>query len=293
MWHPANPRLLESLGLWRAPRGGGKGGGGSSSTSTRVEYSPEEQAVRNKIFDIGGSLYEGMAPTAGTYRGPAPVGFDPATTAAQGLQVYNTGQTQALTPQAAQAANFGLTGALDVNSNPYLGRAMEAAIRPQVQNFQQNVMPSLAMGGLGTGSYSSSRQGVAEGLAAQALINKVGDTTAQMGSSAYNTGLDASLQTLRALPSVGQFMSAPASMLSQVGAQRENLAQEAENYGAAGRTAEVNQPWELLNSYANLVSGMSNPTTIQTGNTPRQGISPLQGVGAGLGLLSLASKLPS
>lgn len=292
MTAPWQPRALRNWFEAAAHGGGGKGGGSQSTTSsTRVEYSPQEEARRQQIFNTGEGLYNAMAPGISTYRGPVPVGFDPATLAAQGLNAFNAAQFQSLTPAVAESANFALTGAKDVNSNPYLAEAMRAAIRPQVQTFTDTTLPALRMGGVASNTLGSSRQGVAEGLAAGRLQDSIAGTVAQMGSRGYESGLDASLQGLRALPSIGQGMSMPASMLSSVGAQRENLAQEVANYEAAGRTAEVNQPWELLQAYAALLQGMSNPITTSTGTVPRAGISPMQGIGAGLSAIGTIAPL--
>lgn len=333
--------------------GGGKGKQ-SSSTTSQVSYSPQEEARRQQIFNIGEGLYNSMSPSVGEYRGPIPVGFDPTSLMAQGVQLQNAGFAQSLLqpgygavnfaagrPQgvapyadnalihamsqpanskgnATNALNFALN-APDVNNNPYLRAAMDAAIRPVTENYQENVMPGLRAGGVAGGSLGSSRQGVAEGLASRAYLNKTGDITSSMASTAYGQGLDAQSRALgayndmvrsalggasqvgnmtdtavaaaRAVPGLAQAASIPGSMMSGVGAQRENVAQEAANYEAAQRIAEVNQPWELLNSYAGLLSSMSNPITTQTGTMPRQGITPIQGIGA-LGTLgSLAGKM--
>lgn len=333
--------------------GGGKGRQ-SSSTTSQVSYSPQEEARRQQVFDIGSGLYNTMAPSAGEYRGPTPVGFDPATAMAQGLQFQNAGFAQNLLQPGFNAVDFAsnrpqstapyadqalvaamsqpagsrdqATGALnfalnapDVNNNPYLTSAIQAAIRPVTENFQNSVIPALRTGGVASGALGSSRQGVAEGLAAQGLTNKVGDIASSMASTGYGQGLDAQSRALsaynsmvqgalgganqvgnltdtsvaaaRAIPGLASAASIPGSMLSGVGAQRENLAQEYANYEAAQRIAEVNQPWDLLNSYAGLLSSMSNPITTTTGTAPRQGISPIQGIGALGSLVSLGGKL--
>lgn len=335
--------------------GGGKGGGGTGTTTSQVTYSPQEEARRQQIFSIGEGLYNTMAPNVGDYRGPVPVGFDPATAMAQGLQFQNAGFAQSLMPGAGNALNFAtgqpqgnapyadaalrhatmqpfgssgnatgalnfaLSDAVDVRNNPYLGVAMQEAMRPQIEAFERRTMPALQLGGAATGTFGSSRQGVAEGLAAQGLQQGLATTGAQMGSQAYGQGLDAQSRALgayndmvrsaiggvgqfgnqvdtavtaaRAVPTVAQGASIPGSMISQVGAQRENLAQEYANYEAAQRIAQVNQPWELLNSYAGLLSQMSNPITQTSSTMPRQGITPIQGIGALGSLASLGGKL--
>ena len=264
------------------------GGGKQKVESTsRVEYSPEEEARRKQIFDIGAGLYESMAPSIGTYRGPQPVGADPATTAAQGMTLMNAGGAQGLLGPAAQSSAFALNDAKYVESNPYLQQAIEAAMRPQIQTFQEKTMPALALGGVQTGTLGSSRQGIAEAGAARGLQESLASTAASMANRGYESGLEASLQAQRALPSIMESFGVPGAMVSGVGAQRENLAQEQANYEAAGRIAEVTQPWDLLNSYASLLQGMANPTTVSTSQQPRQGITLPQIIGGGLSAASL------
>lgn len=278
---------------WRSTaRGGGagKGGGGNSTTTSQTTYSPEEEARRQSVFSAGQGLYDAMAPTSGDYRGPAPVGFDPATIASQALTYGNTNQAQSIVPNAATAANFALTSGRDVNTNPYMQEAIKAAIRPQTQAFTESTLPALRMGTMAGGVAGGSRPNLNQGIAAGRLGDSIASTAATMANAGYNTGQQAATDTLRSMPQIMQGISSPASMLSQVGAQRENLAQEAENYNASQRISAVNGPWELLNSWSGLLSNMSNPITQTNSTMPRQGVSPIQGLGALGSAAGLAGK---
>lgn len=82
---------------------------------------------------------------------------------------------------------------LSADSNPYLQSYMDASIRPLNDQFSNVTMPSLASGAVGSGGYGGSRQGIAEGLAAQGLSNATGDVTAKIGSEGYGQGLQAML----------------------------------------------------------------------------------------------------
>lgn len=263
--------------------GGGKGKQSGSST-TQVTYSPQEQAARDKIFAEGERLYNAALPNT-TYLGPAPTPASPETQLAQNVGLATGVGAAGVIPSALGATNFALTDAPYASSNPYLQDAINAAIAPQAEAFTRTVMPSLRLGGMQTGTVGSSRQGVAEGLAAGEFARNIGRTATGMASEGYKTGLDFMGSTLRNLPSVMSGISSPASMISGVGAQKENIAAEEEAYQALQREQYLNGPWQLLQARAGLLNSMANPVTTSTQSMPRQGITPLQGVG---GLLSLA-----
>lgn len=84
-----------------------------------------------------------------------------------------------------------LMAAGDPANNPYLANAMNSAIRPVTQQFQEQVMPGIKAGANEAGQMGSSRQGVAEGLASRGYMDTVGDITTNMGNQAYAQGLQA------------------------------------------------------------------------------------------------------
>lgn len=87
---------------------------------------------------------------------------------------------------------------LNASSNPYLQSYMDAAIRPLSEQHANVVMPGIAGSAISAGGYGGSRQGIAEGLAAQGLSRSTGDVTAKIGSEGYGQGLQAMLGGLGA-----------------------------------------------------------------------------------------------
>lgn len=273
---------------WRGMRFGG-GPSPPSTTTSQVKYSPEEEAARNAVFKEGERLYNQTLPQATTYQGPRPVGTDPATELAQnmGLQTGMAAQGSTV-PSAINATNFQLNNAADVRSNPYLQGAIQAAVDPQVRNFTNSVLPALRMNGMMSGSFGSDAQALGEGQAVDALQRNISNTAASMANTGYQTGLEAQSSTLRNLPSIMQGIQAPTSMISGVGAQRENIASENEAYQALQREQAITGPWQLLQARAGLLSSIANPVTqTTTSGGSRQGISPMQGIGAGLGAAAM------
>lgn len=144
-----------------------------------------------------------------------------------------------------------LLGAGNVQNNPYLNAAMEAAIRPVTQQFQESVMPGIKQGAMGAGQMGSSRQGIAEGIASRGYMDTIGDMTAQMGSQAYGQGLNAVQagagiggqlmgQGLGAATSLGQLGMQGAGLQSQIGNQALDRAM-AMRQGLLGAGMDISQ----------------------------------------------------
>ncbi len=317
------------------------GGGGGDTTSTSIQYSPEEAARRTQVMDEAQRIYKQSAPqmTGAAYPGATPVGVSADTLKGQELTrqgastvIGSIGQTQQASADAAgalrqnqalgglqnaqmaQGVNYGLNGAMDVQNNPYLQGAMQSAIRPVTDAYTDagGVMSTIRTNAGQAGQVGSSRQGIAEGIAAKGYLNKVGDITAQMGTQAYDTGQKTFTSTLGQVPTwqkssleqanaqneylknqgsalqqVTSAAQAPGAMYSGVGAQNENIQKEYADYAANQRMWGLNAPWIPLQNYASLVYGGSAPSTqiasSQSGSRNALG----QVVGAGLTAASM------
>lgn len=333
-------------------------GGSQSTTSTNINYSPEEAARRSQVMDEATRVYNQTAGTISSagYPGPVPVGASADTTAAQqmtrntaaqgaqgvagatgfqnqantqlGATQYAVGADNAwnsgINGLTAQAVQYGLNGAMDVQNNPYLQQAMQAAITPITQSYVDpgGVMSGIRTNAANAGQYGGSRQGIAEGVAAGRYAQAIGDATAKIGSDAYAKGQDIYSKTLGLLPqwqgannsniqansgaltaatnaaqtnaqTVDQLQQTGltgANAVSAVGAQNENLAQQWQDYLANQRSWELNSQWAPLQNYAGIVYGNGASGTSSTSSTsaPRAGVG--QAVGAGLTAASLASQ---
>ena len=269
-----------------APFMGGGGGGGSSNTTTRTVYSPEEEAARSEIFKTGQELYKTQAADAGVYRGPKPIDPSAPTQQAWGTQMGVAGAAVPTAYDALGSASFNLTNGRDVATNPYLQRAISTAIQPQIDTFRDVTLPGLRLGGMGSGTLGSSRQGIAEGLAADRLQQSVGNTAMSMANTGYNTGTQAAVATQGQLPQIMSGAGAPGVLQSQVGAAQDAFTQDQASYASAVDSASVNGPWQLLQNWATMTNGMSNPSTSNTTSQEGGGGSAMQGIGAGIGMLA-------
>lgn len=244
------------------------GGGGSQTTSTKVEYSPEEKAARQFVWDEAQRIY-GQSQGA-TQQGGSPIpgvaGQSGDTMAAQ-QQARNWayGGAQDIARQGLAATQYGLTGAMDVNNNPALQGAIQAATRPITQNLQENILPGIRSQSVQEGGYGGSRAGIAEGLAVSRANQQAQDAAANLTNEAYKQGQDTFARTLALLPQTQQLGVTPTNLLSQVGAQNEDYQQELLNYYAAQNDYLANRGWSPVANLASAIYGGIQPGTVTTG----------------------------
>jgi hypothetical protein len=249
-------------------------GGGSKNTTqtTRVEYSPEEQAARNKIMQEALGTYEADKNDGSQqYSGAKPVNFGANTLLGQQMAIQNAQQQGAQLQQTQQANNFGLHDALYAESNPYLQSAMTAATRPMIEQFSEagGALSGIRQDAMQSGGYGGSRQGIAEGLAAKALQNKVADTRSTMAYQGYKDGLDQQQAAIKNQAMLTMLSQIPAQTVGQVGAMEDAKGQEWANYEANRAQYEGQQQWQPLQNLANIIYGGSNGTTTSTAAAPK------------------------
>lgn len=151
--------------------------------------------------------------------------------------------------QALQAYGTGINAA-DVQNNPAFASALNAALRPITQNFQETVLPGLGHNATDAGQYGSSRHGVAQGIASRGYLNAIGDTTADMASQAYGQGLNAMLGTLGQTNNVANAGLLSADILQSIGGGQQTLNQR-----------RLDAPGSLLQLYAGL---LGDPQALNT-----------------------------
>lgn len=243
-------------------------GGGNTTSTTKVQYSPAEQAARDSIAQGAQKAFE--TSSKGPYPGAKPIG--PSADTQAGLQAGDLAARQmGVGAQAAAGANDQLLHATDVNNNPALQSAMDAATRPMIDQFQEagGALSQIRNGAMSNGSYGSSRQGIAEGLAQKALQQQVGDIRSTMMSKAYTDGLQAQGDAVKNQAMVNMMMQMPSQQLLANGATTEGYQQNAENYNAAARDFDQNSQWQPLQNFANIVYGGSNGETQTTQSAPK------------------------
>lgn len=277
----------------------GGGGGGGSSTQTVMNYSPEEAARRTRVQDEATRIYNATAGNIANspYPGVKPVGLTGDQLTGQDLTrtAANTIAGQYI-PQLAQATQFGLSDVLDPQSNPALNSTIDAAIRPITQSYTDagGVLSNIRTGAINAGGQgNSTRQGIAEGIAAGRYADTIGDTAAKITSDAYSKGLDTFSKTYGLAPSVMSSLALPGQLYSATGSQDQAVQQAQEQYFADARNWGLNAPWLPLQNYANIVygNGPSGSTTTSTGGG-QQSNAGMGAIGGAMAGAQLGSMIP-
>lgn len=276
-----------------AERSGANGryfGGGdppAQTTTTQVNqlYSPEEAALRAKAMREAERIY-GI--TSANLPNLTPGGPSAETQASQAmLKNFASGTGADLASQMAAATKFGMSDVLNPASNPALQSTINTATR-YIEN--QYTDPGGVLSQIrgqftgGNSGGSGSREGIAGGLAARSYLDTVGDVTGKITSDAYNKGLDVFSRTMALAPQNQQLMLQPALMTGAVGQQKEA-------YDERARSWEANSPWIALGPYANIVTGMANPSTQTTSTVPGAQANPMAPLGMAMMGASLGSAI--
>lgn len=260
----------------------------NTTTTTQQVFSPEETKARGQLFDAGAAAFDQQQNALSGMSNPAsvPVGQSAATTQAQGMLTnYATGAGANTAGQMSGAIDYGLNGAMDVNNNPHLAGAMDAATQGLTRAYTDpnGVLANIRSDAVGNGQYGGTRQGLGEGVAAGRYLSEVGNITSNMGSAAFDKGQDTFARTLGLAPSAMQAGLMPAQALSAVGAQQEGYAQMLNDYEASGRMFELNKPFGAVANYANLINGIAAPGTTATNDVGNGGSSKaMSALGGGL-----------
>ena len=272
--------------------GGGSPAPTNTTSTTQVQnFGPEEQANRDALQNEAKRIYEATKGSFAQYPGAQIAAPSAATLSAErSMGNLAQGLQGSVVPNITGALNYNLNSARDVQNNPFLAGAMEAALRPMGEQFTQagGALSNIRSGAMDAGQYGGSRQGIAEGIAMRGLANSMGDVVAKMGSDAYGKGLDASTKALVAAPVALSAAATPTSWESALGAQQDMRTQQALNRESDVTQWGMNADWIPLRNYANMIYGGGSSGSSTTSNTPTygpQGPSALSQLGtvAGIG----------
>jgi hypothetical protein len=255
-----------------------KGQPSKVTQTNKVELTPEQRELMQKGM---GQIDQTFA--NGTPQLPSVQGFDPLQTSAQEGVIGKNAASQEMAGNLAGAQNF-LTGdVMDLSKNPALQRAMEAAMRPITENFQNVVMPGMRTEAVSAGALGSPKGNQRAQTASDQYLRQIGDTSAGFLNTAYGQNLDALVKGVALAPQSQQAFLFPEMAMEGVGAQRRQLAQQ---QGAQGFNQTM-LPFQLGTQLISAAAGApgAGSTSTVTGAQPQQ--SWTQMLGAGLSAASL------
>jgi len=227
----------------------------------------------NRLYQSAGPLY---------YQGQTVADMSPERAAALAAQAARAQSGSPLT--AAGATELGKTlGGAYLNANPYLQSAIDAASRGVTRNYQDAVAPGIDSAFSLAGRYGSGAHVAAHDAAEQNLAAQLGDLAGNLGYQGYATERANMLNALSAVPAYAQADYADIAQLSDVGRQREAMAQALINDQIARWNFEQQMPADKLRQYAGLVQGNLGGTTSTT-QPYSSGAGILSGATSGAGL---------
>ena len=272
------------------PRNFGGGGGGSATpavTTTTTELPPE---VR-RLYNLALPASEEFAKNPPTlYEGSLVTPFDPLQLQGQESVLAAAGDQARAAQSAAGFSDFALNDALQLESNPYLQRTVEAALDPITEDFTQSVLPNIRSGSITAGGFGGSRQDIATQRALDSYLRQAGDTTSQIATRGYEVGLDAATKALGFLPNTLAALTTPGAAVSAVGDIRRGQAQELLDEAAFRDYYEQTAPFLAAKEVIGVGGAIPGGSTTVTG-VPGRASGFAQGVSGALGGASLAAGL--
>jgi len=273
--------------------------GGSSTTTTTQELSKEQRALLEPVIPIAKNF---LANPPSMFPGSGIVGFNP-------LQQ----QAQQMTMQAARGmrgmannlpgdyrglmrdTDFLTSGrVLHPGSNPALKGSIQAATRPIMEQFREQILPGIQGDAINSGGFGGTRQGIASGIAGGKATQAAADIASRMASENYQAGLGAMVggmgQANQLLGQSGQIMSnslLPARAVESVGAQRQAMQQAKLSEQVQRYVNRQMIPFAAAQDVAAMAFGMPGGTTRSqsTGGQSQSGGMLQTGIGAAASIL--------
>lgn len=174
-----------------------------------------------------------------------------------------------------------------LQGSPYQQQMMQAATRPLVQQFGQQVVPGIASLYSRAGRYGSGSMGQALGQASEGFGRALGDITAGIAYKDYEAERNRQMEAAKvqaalaeAAPSFYQAQFLPSQTLAQVGQAREAIAAQPLQEAMQRYSFQQQLPYLQLQSYLSGVYG--NPLAQYQGLQPQQTNRFAQAVGGAL-----------
>jgi len=272
-----------------------RGSGGNTTTVQKADPWEGQQPYLKDIYAQTGGLYgSGMGYTP--YSGPRVAGLSDIQR--QGMETGYQNILSGNTP--AQAAggmlNKTLQGDYLGGANPYLDQVFATSAQNVTDQFNRNILPSIKTAGVQSGMYDSSRQGIAEGLAAGEAQKNLAQLSANIYAPAYESERGRQIQAATLAPSLSNW---DAQQLMGLGGIEQDMMQRELDAMQQYWNEYQQAPWSRLGSYTTNVMGMGTPGgTTSTTQAGAGGFSPTgmlggAALGAGIGGMLPAAMMAS
>jgi hypothetical protein len=243
--------------------GGSSGGGGGGQTNTTVQKSDPwagQQPYLTDVMQKSQDIYN-RGPMQ-YYQGQTFAPLSAETQAAQTLQAQRAVNGSPLTTASQEQLTKTMRGDyLDPATNPYLQAGAD--------QIRAKVLPGIDARFSGSGRTGSA-------LAARAAGEGVSDAIASQAMQNYTNERNNQIKGMLVAPQMAQQDYTDIARLGEVGAAKEDYAQQQINENINRFNFQQQEPWQNLGLYSNLVNGQYGSTVSTTSPVARRS------VGAGL-----------
>lgn len=250
-----------------------------TTTSSQVSLAPEQQTLLNAATPwIQKFVDKGITLPTGSSIAP----FNPTQTSAQNMVLGRVGAMNNGADQGMNASNFALSGdILKPETNPGLKGTVDAATRPLFEGLTEQILPSIRGEANTLGNIGSSRQGIAEGLAARGTANAAGDVASKVAFSGYQSGLDAQMRALGLLPQTVGAQTQGAQAAGAVGDASQAMTQKLLDELKAQFLQKQTLPLDIGKELLSMVGAIPTAGATTTGSVPQPSLfQQLLGAGA-------------
>lgn len=269
------------------------GGSNEQPTQTTTQIlSPQQKQILNwampgiRSFAKAGPPKRYPGETVAGFTGPQTQGQQMALGAASGPQTSLAGS-------ATDANQFLLSDIWNPSTNPYLQDAIDAAVRPITQNYQQVVRPAIRDNFAQAGQvFGGSRRNIAEGNAADAYMRDVGDTASKLVQDQYANNLGAYVKALGLIPQTQGAAVTPAITTSGVGDVQQALDQARLSERVSNWNYDQLAPFLQSKELLSLLAGIPGGSVQTTANLPSGGSTGSSILGGAATGASLGSVIP-
>lgn len=264
-------------------KGGGSSSGPTTTTRTVAEPWKGVQPFMTQAFKDATAQYVRGAP--GYYPNATVAPLSGYTTGAIDWQADRAKAGSPLTQAAQQQLTKTMGGDYLSAGNPYFSRAVEAATRPMIQNYNEVLAPQVDSAFSGAGRYGSDAHATATARGQEGLLNQIGDTTSQMAMQNYDSERMNQIRGMLFAPELAQQDYLDIAQLGAAGQGLDAYNQQQINANIDKYNYNQNAPMDWIGNYLGLLGQAPwGQTATAQQPAPNAFTSALGGAAAGAGI---------
>lgn len=260
--------------------------GGSPEQTSTFKMSPEQENIYKLAMP---GINDWAATVPGRYPGSTIAPQNPNQIEGQNMALDAAGGQSDLARGGANVTSQMFGDIWNPDHNPNLRGAIDAAVRPITQNFQNTVLPGIRGDSISTGNFGGSRQAIGEVNAADAYMRNVGDTSSKLVQNEYETNMNSQLKALGLLPQTLDAQTAAGRTTSAVGDVQNAYDQALRNQDVGNFNYDNNAQFLQSRDLLALLTGLPGGSNVSSANTSNSSpwLQSLAGAGSGASIGSV------